>query len=368
MIYLDYTATTPVDEEILETYVKTTRSFFANTSSLHKLGQESNFMYEKASNELMNIIGLKDYNVIFTSNATEANNLSILGIVNKYQSGKIITTKIEHSSVYEIMKSLENRFEVIYLDVDENGLINLEQLRNKIDNKTILVSIMWVNNIVGTVEPIEEVIKIVKNYKKVKLHIDAVQGICKIEPNFNFNDIDMFTFSTHKLYGPKGIGGFFYKKGITFAKTIYGSSVQYGIKPGTFDLSLIVSTTKVFKKYYPLVKVNHQNVKEKFDYLYKQLEKNPKIHINTPKEHISNYILNISIPHNNGETIVHYLEQNDIYVSTGSACASKLKQPEKTILAMTKSEDYATSSIRISISTLTTFEELDTLVNVIKNI
>lgn len=366
MIYLDYTATTPVDEEILETYIKTTHSFFANTSSLHKLGQESNYMYEKASNELINTIGLKDYNVVFTSNATEANNLSILGIVNKYKSGKIITTKIEHPSVYEVMKSLEDRFEVVYLDVDKNGIIDLEQLKNTIDNNTILVSIMWVNNIVGVVEPIEEVIKILKNYKKTKLHVDAVQGICKIVPNFNFNDIDMFTFSTHKLYGPKGIGGFFYKKGLTFAKTLYGSSVQFGIKPGTFDLSLIVSTTKVFKKYYPLTKINHENVKDKFDYLYKELENISKIHINTPKTDISNYILNISIPNNNGETIVHYLEQNDIYVSTGSACSSKLKQPEKTILAITKSEDYATSSIRISLSTLTTFDELDSLIKKIK--
>lgn len=366
MIYLDYTSTTPVDEEVLETYIKTTHNFFANASSLHKLGQESNYMYEKASTQVKDILGLKNYNIVYTSNATEANNLGIYGIVNKYTTGKIITTKIEHPSVYEVMKSMEQKFEVVYLDVDEKGIIDLEQLEKNIDNNTILVSIMWVNNIVGTIQPIEKVIEILKKYKKAKLHVDAVQGICKIKPKFDFNEVDLFTFSTHKIYGPKGIGGLFYKKELSLAHYLYGSNVQYGIKPGTFDLSLIVATTKAFKKYYPEVEKNHKDIENKFNYLYSKLEKVKKIHINTPKTNISHYIINISIPNNNGETIVHYLEQNDIYVSTGSACSSKLKKPEKTIYAMTNSIEYATSSIRISLSILTTYKELDQFLNIIK--
>ena len=366
MIYLDYTSTTPVDEEVLETYIKTTHNFFANTSSLHKLGQESNYMYEKASTQVKDILGLKDYNIVYTSNATEANNLGIYGIVNKYTTGKIITTKVEHPSVYEVMKSLEKKFEVIYLDVDEKGIINLEQLEKNIDNNTILVSIMWVNNIVGTIQPIEKVIEMIKKYKRAKLHVDAVQGICKIKPKFDFNEVDLFTFSTHKIYGPKGIGGLLYKKDLSLSHYLHGSNVQYGIKPGTFDLSLIVATTKAFKKYYPEVEKNHKDIENKFNYLYSKLEQVKKIHINTPKTNISHYIINISIPNNNGETIVHYLEQNDIYVSTGSACSSKLKKPEKTIYAMTNSIEYATSSIRISLSILTTYKELDQFLNIIK--
>ena len=218
MKYFDYTATTPVDAEVLETYIKTTNNFFANTSSLHKLGQRSNLMYTKAIEQLKEVLDLPNHNVIFTSNATEANNISILGVANKYETGKIITTKIEHPSVFETIKSLENQYDCVYLDIDNQGIIDIEQLKKEINNETILVSIMWVNNIIGTIQPIKEIIEIVKKYPKAKLHVDMVQGFCKIEPNFNLNDIDLMTFSTHKIYGPKGIGGLFVKQKITLEK------------------------------------------------------------------------------------------------------------------------------------------------------
>lgn len=367
MKYFDYTATTPVDEEVLDTYIKTTKNFFANTSSLHKLGQRSNLMYTKAIEQLLEVLNIKDHNVIFTSNATEANNLGILGITNKYQTGKIITTKIEHPSVYETIKSLENTYDVVYLDIDEKGIIDVNQLKEELDNNTILVSIMWVNNIIGTVQPIKEIIELLKQYPKAKLHVDMVQGLCKIEPNFDLNDIDMFTFSTHKIYGPKGIGGLFIKKNITLDKRLFGSGIQYGIKPGTLDLSLICATVKSFKKFYPLTKTHYIDVKEKMEYLRKNINNN-KIIINTPINNISNYIFNISIPSINGETIVHALEQKEIYVSTGSACSSKLKKPEKTILALTKSEELATTSIRISLSHLVTYNELDELIQTLNQL
>ena len=367
MKYFDYTATTPVDEEVLDTYIKTTKNFFANTSSLHKLGQRSNLMYTKAIEQLLEVLNIKDHNVRFTSNATEANNLGILGITNKYQTGKIITTKIEHPSVFETIKSLENTYDVVYLDIDEKGIIDINQLKEELDNNTILVSIMWVNNIIGTVQPIKEIIELLKQYPKAKLHVDMVQGLCKIEPNFDLNDIDMFTFSTHKIYGPKGIGGLFIKKNITLDKRLYGSGIQYGIKPGTLDLSLICATVKSFKKFYPLTKTHYLDVKEKMEYLRKNIN-NKKIIVNTPIDNISNYILNISIPSINGETIVHALEQKEIYVSTGSACSSKLKKPEKTILALTKSEELATTSIRISLSHLVTYNELDELIQTLNQL
>ena len=367
MKYFDYTATTPVDDEVLDTYIKTTKNFFANTSSLHKLGQRSNLMYTKAIEQLMETLNLKEHNVIFTSNATEANNLGILGICEKYTSGKIITTRIEHPSVYETIKSLENTFDVVYLDINENGIIDINQLINEIDNNTILVSIMWVNNIIGTIQPIKEVIDIVKKYPKVKLHVDMVQGFCKVVPNFNINDIDLMSFSTHKIYGPKGIGGLFFKKNISLEKRLYGSNVQFGIKPGTLDISLICATVKSFKKFYPLTLNHYNDVKEKFIYLINKIN-NKNLVINTPNNNISYYILNISIPNINGETVVHTLEQKEIYVSTGSACSSKLKKPEKTILALTKSEQLATTAIRISLSHLVTYEELDELIKTLNQL
>lgn len=367
MKYFDYTATTPVDSEVLETYIKTTNNFFANTSSLHKLGQRSNLMYTKAIEQFKEVLNIPNHNIIFTSNATEANNLGILGICEKFEKGKIITTKIEHPSVYETIKFLENKFDVVYLDINENGIIDINQFEQAIDNNTILVSIMWVNNIIGTIQPISEVINIVKKYPKVKLHIDMVQGFGKIIPNFNFNDIDLMTFSTHKLYGPKGIGGLIYKNNIQLSQRLYGSNVQYGLKPGTLDLSLICATVKAFKIYIPKTYDHYNDVKEKHLYLRNKMSNNNLV-INTPVSNISYYILNISIPEINGETVVHLLENNEIYVSTGSACSSKLKKPEKTILALTKSEKLATTSIRISLSHLTTYGEIDELIKVLNKI
>lgn len=368
MIYLDYSATTPVDEDVLNTYVKIQKDFFANTTSLHKLGQISNHMFEKATKETLDILDLKEHNIVYTSNATEANNLAIFGILNKFSKGKIITTKIEHPSVFEVFKSFENEnFDVVYLDVDEKGIISLDQLKKEIDNNTILISIMWVNNIVGSIQPIKEIIEIIKNYPKVFFHVDIVQGICKIKMDFDLNKIDMFTFSTHKIYGPKGIGVLGYRKNIDFFKRLYGSSSQYGIKPGTIDLALIVCTTKTLKIYYPKTEDHYQNVKKMNHYLRSKIKPLKNIIINSSEEG-SPYILNVSILNNNGETIVHILEEDEIYVSTGSACSSKLKKPEKTVYAMTNSVPLATSTIRISLSHLTTYQDIDKLINALEKI
>jgi len=368
MIYLDYGATTPIDEEVLAKYIEVSKNFYANPNSLHKLGQACNYLYEIAVNEIKKVLNVNNHDIVFTANATEANNISIFGIVNKYEKGKIITSKIEHPSVYNVMKALENKYEVVYLDIDENGLIDFEQLQKELTKDTILVSIMWVNNIIGTVQKIEKIIELLKNYPKTKLHVDAVQGLCKIDPHFNFADIDVFTFSAHKFYGPKGIGGMVFKKGMEFAKILYGANNQFGIKPGTIALPLIVATAKAIKKFYPLANEHQKYVKELYLYLREKLENNPNLIINTPKENISYYVLNISFPNTNGETIVHTLEQDEIYVSTGSACSSKLQTPEKTILALTKDEKRALRSIRITLSHLTTKQELDELIKSINKI
>ncbi len=359
-MYFDYSATTPMDSEILDLYCDIQKKYFANTTSLHSLGQRSNYLYEKAKREILETLKVKNHDIIFTSNATEANNLSILGYLSKYSKGKVITTKIEHPSVYEVFKHLENNgFEVCYLNVDEAGIINLDELKKELTKDTLLVSIMWVNNIVGSIQPIDKVIEILKEFPKTKLHVDMVQGLTKIVPNFDMNDIDMFTMSTHKIYGPKGIGTLIYRKNIEISPFLYGSSAQNGLKPGTFDLGLVACTCRAVKKYFPQTLNNYNYVNKLKEKLIEGIKKIDNIHINSING--SPYIINISIPNINGETIVHQLEQKDIYVSTGSSCSSKLKKPEKTILAMTNSIDLATSSIRISLSHLTKDEEVDKL-------
>ena len=227
---------------------------------------------------------------------------------------------------------------------------------------------MWVNNIVGTVQDIKKAIEIVNKYPKAKLHVDAVQGICKVEPDFDLNNIDLFTFSSHKFYGPKGIGGLFYRNGIDLKKRLYGSSSQFSVKPGTFDLSLVCATAKAFKKFYPTSNEHREHVKKIFMYVYDYIKSVDKFIINTPEDNISYYALNISIPSVAGETLVHHLEADEIYVSTGSACSSKLKKPEKTIYAMTKDELRATTSIRLSFSHLTTFEQIDKVIESLKKL
>lgn len=366
-IYLDYAATTPIDDEVLNSYMQAEKHFFANTTSLHKLGQESNYMYNMAIEEIKKILNIPHHRLIFTSCATEANNLGILGFLKNYKSGKIITTKMEHASVYEVIKSVEKDYEVVYLDVLENGLVDLDMLERNLDNKTILVSIMWVNNILGTVQNIKRVIELVKAFPKAKLHVDIVQGFCKLIPNFNFNDIDMLTFSTHKIYGPKGVGALLVKDGIDIKKIMYGSTSQYNLRPGTFSVALVVATAKAIKKYYPLINKHYEYVKNLYINLYQGIKDIPGLIVNTPAENISYYILNLSM-NMKGETLLHILEAKGIYVSTGSACSSRISKPEKTVLAMTKDEARSLNSIRISLSPFTTLEDISYVIKVFKEL
>ena len=364
-MYFDYTATTPIDKEVLDLYVNIQNKYYANTTSLHLLGQKANNIYEQMKNEIRNILKV-DHELIFTSNATEANNLAILGVVEN-KNGKIITTEIEHPSVFNVYKELEERgYDVVYLKVNDEGVIDIKQLENEMDNNVLLVSIMWVNNIIGSIQPIKEVINIVKKYPKTKLHIDAVQGITKIQENFSYQDIDLFTMSAHKFYGPKGIGVLAYKKNIDLKKRLFGSNSQNGIKPGTFDLGLIACCAKALKKYYNNKEQHYNYVKELNNYIRDNI-KNSKIVINSTIN-CSPYIINISVPGVNGETLVHKLEANDIYVSTGSSCSSKLAKPEKTVLAMFKDEKRAKSVLRISLSFLTTKNEVCELVKVLNSL
>lgn len=367
MAYFDYGATTPVDKEILASYIKASEHFFASTASLHFLGKEANEMYLKATKDILDQFALANHNLVFTTNATEANNLAILGYLKNFKKGRIVTTKVEHASVYEVMKSCEEQFEIIYLDVDKEGLINYEELSKALNKETILVSIMWVNNVVGSIMNIQKIIEIVKKHPQIKLHVDAVQGLGKIVPNFSFNDLDMWTFSTHKLYGPKGVGGLFVNKKVGLHNILYGSKVQHGLRPGTFDLSLVIATAKAIKKFYPLTDEHYQYVKKLNNYIREGLKKNPQIIINS-SENSSPYIINLSLPSFLGQTIVRHLESAQIYVSTGSACSSKEQKPERTVLAMTNDILLASSAIRISLSHLTTLQEAGHLITTLNKI
>ena len=369
MIYFDSTATTKPNKDIIELYNKISNEYWHNPSSAYNVALKANNLLLKSQDVVKETLGLKEHNVIFTSGATEANNLAIFGVCNNYlnTNKRVITTKIEHPSVYNVFKKLETLgFDVVYLDVNSAGLIDLEQLKASINKETILVSVMWVNNIIGSIQPINEVVQILKEYPRCKLHVDAVQGLGKIKPNFDFNQVDLFTMSSHKLEGLKGSGALIYHNKTNLYTHIVGAEQQLGIKPGTIDLASSVCTAKTIQNAIKNQSTNYQIVKELNQYLENQIKDISKVTINTNTLYSSPYIFNISIKDINAETIMHYLEQKEIYISIGSACGSKTKKPEKTIYAMTHDFQLSTTSIRISLSIHNTKEEIDEFIKELK--
>jgi len=362
MIYLDYAATTPLDKEILASYIKAQNNFFANTNSLHKLGQESKYMYDKCLAEVKKVLGLKKKEVVFLTSASEANNIAVQGIIKNKEYSKIITTKIEHPSVYNVFKNYEKIHEVVYLDVDRNGEISLTDLEKELNEKVILVSIMWVNNITGAIQNIKEIIRLVKKYPKAKLHVDMVQGFSKIKADFDFNEIDLFTFSMHKIYGLKAAAFLVYNLDIALEKIMY--SANNNIKVGTLDLASLIASVKTIKKYFPLQEKCFNQVKVLNLYLREELEKNKKILINSSLK-ASPFIINFSVDKIKSETIIHSLETDEIYISSSSACSSKLSTLEKTIMASFNDEERTASSVRVSLSHLTKKEDIEKLIKAI---
>lgn len=365
MIYFDYAATTPVDKEVLETYIKANQNFFGNSTALHKLGIEAEYMYQKAKKEMFELFKLKNYEAIYTMNATEANNIALFGIARKSKTGRIITTTIEHPSVKKVMLELQKEgYDVVFLDVDEEGLISLDDLEKAMTKDTLLVSIIGVNNIAGSIQNLKEIAKIVRKYPKAKLHVDLVQALGRID--IDFQDLDLFTFSSHKIYGLKGLGVLCFKSNLDLVPILFGSSVQLGLKPGTVDVPSIIANTKALKLLFQNQNRNYNYVKDLNLTLRSAIKELP-ILINSPKG-ASPYILNISLPNYNGETTQRLLEEKGFCVGTGSSCSSKTKEVEPTIYAMYKDEKRAKNSIRISFSYHNSKEDVLKLAEALKEI
>lgn len=356
MIYLDYSATTPVDNQVLESYIQTTKNIIGNPNSLHKLGLEAKMLIEAATNQIANILNLKPSEIIYTSGASESNNTAIKGICLKYQNrGKhIITTKLEHSSVEEPLNYLKNQgFEVEYVKLDDNGQVNLEDLEQKIREDTILVTITSINSELGVKEPIEEIAKIVKKHPKTFFHTDITQSMGK--ERINLENVDLASFSAQKFYGMKGIGALIKKESIVIEPLIHGGKSWTKERSGTPPTALIVSMAKALRLAYENLDEKVKIVTEHNNYLRKELEKN-HITINSPKRAIP-HILNINIENIKPETMLHALEQEEIYVSTKTACSTS--DISKAVYAVTGQTENASHSLRISISHKTTKNELE---------
>lgn len=361
MIYLDYSATTPVDSEVIDTYSRVCREFIGNPNSLHKLGVDAKNIIDASTKQVANILGVKPSEVIYTSGASEANNTAIKGICLKYQNrGKhIITTELEHSSIVAPLNYLQNLgFEVDFVKLDENGLVDLEDLEKLIRDDTILVTIASVNSEVGVAQPIEKIAKIVKKYPKCFFHSDVTQSIGK--QKIDFTDVDLASFSAQKFYGMKGVGVLIKKESIIIDPLIHGGKSTTVFRSGTPATPLIVSLAKALRLAYEDFDNKCNSVKEIHDYLISKIKK-LDIYINSNDYCLPNMV-NVSLKNIKPETMQHALEEYDIYISTQTACSNG--EYSKAVYAVTRDKEKARHSIRISLSYKTTKEEIDTFVSV----
>lgn len=348
MIYFDNAATTKVYEDVIIEITKSMEGNFANPSSLHKLGYMSEQNIIENTKCIANYINASEDEIYFTSGATESNNIAIFGALdaNKRLGNKVITTKIEHASIMKCFNELENRgYEVIYLDVDANGHIDINDLINKIDENTALISIMYVNNEIGTIQKIDEIgAKIKAKNKNIIFHTDAVQAFGKIR--INTKNIDLISVSGHKIHAQKGIGFLYIKKGVKVNNIMFGAGQQKGIRPGTINTEGIAGITKATKICYTNLEEKYNKMKLLKDEIKKLETMLDGVEINGDKVNASPYILSMSFKDIKAEILVYALEEKNIFVSTRSACASKSTKKLTTIDYVAK--ENTTSTIRIS--------------------
>lgn len=359
MIYLDYSATTPVREEVLDSFDRVSREFLGNPNSLHRLGVESRNLMEQATKQVASLLSVTPSEVIFTSSASESNNLALVGLVEAYpkRNRLIVTTQLEHSSTSETLSYLERKgYQIEYLSLKEDGTVDLLDLEEKLKQNPILVSLSHVNSEVGIIQPLKEIVALMKAYPLTFLHVDGTQAIGKIETDLS--GIDLYTFSAHKIYGLKGIACLIKKEKVELEPLIHGGKSQTIYRSGTPSVALIVSLAKALRLILEEEKTNYEYVKRLNKTLRDRFKKNPHININS-SENASPYILNISIPNVKPETMIHALEEDEIYLSTKTACA-KHTDVSLALKAMGKDPGISSSSLRISLSHLTKEEDIET--------
>lgn len=364
MIYFDNSATTKMAPEALETYSQVVTKIWGNPSSLHKLGDRAHGLLEASRKQVADLLGVNTDEIYFTSGGTESNNTAIKGTAwSKREFGKhIITSSVEHASVANTFTELENLgFRVTRLPVDKEGRVNPEDLKAALDKDTTLVSIMGVNNEIGTIQPIKEISEILADYPNIHFHVDNVQALGKgIWDQVFTSRVDMMSFSSHKFHGPRGIGILYKKRGRMLMPLCEGGGQEKGLRSGTENLAAIAAMAKA-------ARLLLTDEKEKADREYaikekisKYLAGKPGIHIFSPlKADFAPHILCFALEGIRGETLVHTLEDQDIYISTTSACASKKADEASTLVAMKTPDAIATSAVRLSFDESNTLEEAD---------
>lgn len=370
--YFDNSATTMPEEEVLQTYLTVSTKFFANPSSIHLLGVESRKLLEQARNHIAHILNLKPNEVYFTASGTESNNWffqAILAASSKMrpEAKSILISPIEHPSVSEQAQRLvENGFNVVWLKVDSNGVLDLEDLAEKLDSKVLCLSTMAVNNEVGTVQPLSEIADILQQFPQIIWHVDAVQAVTTQLALLNHPRIDAVTLSGHKFHAGRGTGILTFKERLSSQPLILGGGQEKGLRSGTENLASIVATTKALR----LAKENQDGVKMKLANFQNQIidsltENQWQVFAeNVASEHI----ICAALPSIPGEVLVHAFEEYEVMVSTTSACSSRKNQNHHTLKAMKIADHISQSAIRISMSAQTGIEDVNALISAINNV
>jgi len=370
-IYLDYAATTPTHPEVVKAMLPYFTDAFGNPSSIHSLGQETKAAIEEARDKVARLIGARSEEIVFTSGGTEADNFAVKGVAyaNRQRGNHIITTSIEHHAVLEPCKFLEGQgFEVTYLPIDKYGLVDPEDVRKAITDKTVLISVMHANNEIGTIEPIPEIAKIAQR-QEIYFHTDAVQTIGHIPVNVDALGVDLLSISAHKIYGPKGIGALYIRKGTRIVPFMHGGEQERGRRASTENVPAIVG----FGKAVEIAESEMQDEMERLTSLRDELirglfERMEGIYLNGhPSQRLPSNV-NISVEFVEGESMAISLDLDGIAASTGSACASNAVEASHVLLALGLPAWLCHGSLRLSLGRETTREDMERVLEVLPRI
>ena len=367
--YFDHNATTPIDNEVFKAVVPYYEQLYGNPSSSYYIGRQVRDKIENVRSSIASYFNMNPEGVMFTSSGSEADNMIIKGIAlgNKNLGNHIITTKIEHPAVLNTCKFLENNgFEVTYLDVKEDGIIDTQELKNSIKDNTILISIMYANNEIGTIQPIQEIGQIAKE-KGIIFHTDAVQAIGEIRIDVQKLNIDCMSISGHKIYAPKGIGMAYIKPGIKFEPLIHGGSQEFHFRAGTENVIGIIALGKAIELLDKNIENNNEKLIDLKSYILNKIQNNLTDYIingDIDKRTLNN--INLSFKDIDGESLLLALDLDGICVSSGSACHSDSIEPSHVLRAIGVHNDYISGTLRISFGKNTTKKEIDYLIEKIK--
>nr|WP_263313093.1 cysteine desulfurase family protein [Mammaliicoccus sp. Marseille-Q6498] len=370
-VYADYAATTPVKPIVTEKITEILTEHYGNPSSIHSIGRDGRKYLDQSRREIASILGANPNEIIFTSGATEANNTAIKGVARKrkQQGMHIITSRIEHHSVLHVFEELEREgFDVTYLNVNSEGIVDLEELKQAITPNTTLVSIMLVNNEVGTVQPLYEIAETIEN-QDIVFHVDAVQAIGHMPIDFNEMPVDMLSLTAHKFGGPKGIGALLVKKGIQFDTYIQGGEQELKRRAGTENVPYICGMATALadaNKHMDENNIHLMNLKEQ---LIVGLQQHAiPFELNGSMVETTGHITNLYFPFIEVETMLTLLDMSNIYVSSGSACTAGSTLPSHVLQAMYGDDERIKQSVRFSFSSITTEEEINYIVSAIMKI